>query len=123
MVVGYFPVSRTVVVILARTVGTVCAAVRRCVFGRVSVASFCAELFGKRPAGHEEPGAAPLHIADSAEVRGHIEPVQTVGRQSQMELEGVRRIFPARRLREAAGFAGHRHLRSVQQHRAENPDR
>lgn len=82
-----------------------------------------AELFGKRRVGHEEPGVAPFYTADSAEMRGHIEPVQTVGRESQMEHEGVRRIFQARRLREAVRFAGHRHLRSVQQHRAENPDR
>lgn len=85
--------------------------------------SVSTELFGKRRTGHEGPGVAAFHTADSSQVRGHIQPVQTVGREPQMEPEGVRRIFQAGRLREAVGTAGDRHLRPVQQHRAENPNR
>lgn len=56
-------------------------------------------------------------------MRGHIEPVQAVGRESQMESKGVRRVFPTGRLRKATGTAGDGHLRSVQQHRAEDTNR
>jgi len=75
---------------------------------------FPAELFGQRRVGHEGPGTAPFHIANSFEMRGHIEPVPTVGREPQVEPESLRRIFQAGRLREAAGIAGNRHMRSVQ---------
>lgn len=53
-------------------------------------------ISGKRLIGHEGPGIASLYIADSSEMRRHIEPVQAVGRESQVEPEGMRRIFPAR---------------------------
>lgn len=56
-------------------------------------------------------------------MRGHIEPVPAVGREPQVEPEGVRRVLPAGRLRAAVGTAGHGHLRPVQQHGAENPNR
>lgn len=73
---------------------------------------FFAGLFRHKHPRHVEEGASPPSPTDCSQVCRHIQSLSPVGNQSEMEPEGVRGIFPPRRLWAEAESTCHRPLRS-----------